>query len=477
MTPVIVWFRRNLRLADNAALTAAAASGQPVLPVYVLDEDEIGSASRWWLHHSLASLDASLQERGGRLLLLAGPADVALKHVVEQSGADQLFFPVRFEPSSRRQQKALRAALAERIDLRPSADGVVNHPRQPLTKGGSPFRVFTPYWRAASALGAPPAPQPFPDPLRFATSAIDSLRLEDAGLLPQGFDWTDGMQQTWTPGEHGALQRLDDVELAAKSYDELRDRPDLDATSRLSPHLHFGEVSPGQVWHALDRAAAHLPSATGVEALRRQLFWRDFSAYLLNHFPALPTEPLRDEFRHFPWSEDDEGLRAWQRGRTGYPIVDAGMRQLWTSGWMHNRVRMIVASFLVKHLLVPWQHGADWFLDTLVDADLANNSAGWQWVAGCGTDSTPYFRIFNPITQGKKFDVTGDYVREFVPELARVPVKFIHDPWNAPAEMLAASGVRLGEDYPHPIVDHPEARQRALDAYQLSRDLLKSGAS
>ena len=476
MAPAIVWFRRNLRLTDNAALLAAAESGDPVLPVYVFDEEDLGGASRWWLHHSLASLDASLREGGGALLLLAGPPEAALGRLADETGAGALHFATRFEPAARRQEEAIRDVLEERLDIQAVSDGVLNHPRRPLTQSGTPFRVFTPFWRAASELGAPP-PRPAPGSLRIATHDLTSLRLEDADLLPSGYDWAGGLRDAWKPGEDAALQRLDDIESAARRYDEERDRPDLDTTSRLSPHLHFGEVSPGQVWHALDRAAAHLDSASGAEALRRQLFWRDFSTYLLYHFPTLAEQPLRAEFRHFPWSEDHEGLRAWQRGMTGYPIVDAGMRQLWASGWMHNRVRMIVASFLVKHLLVPWQHGADWFLDTLVDADLANNSASWQWVAGCGTDAAPYFRIFNPILQGKKFDPDGVYVRRWVPELDALPTKYIHEPWTADPATQAAGKTIIGEDYPQPIVEHGLARQDALSAYQAMRSAVGADAA
>ncbi len=279
------------------------------------------------------------------------------------------------------------------------------------------------------------------------------------------------------PGEQAALERLDEIDAVAISYADQRDRPDLDTTSRLSPHLHFGELSARQVWHALRQAAVHAEIATGAEAMLRQLYWRDFSAYLLFHFQGLPDTPLRPEFEHFPWSDNAQQLAAWQRSETGYPIVDAGMRQLWETGWMHNRVRMIAASFLVKDLLIPWQVGADWFLDTLVDADLANNSASWQWVAGCGTDAAPYFRIFNPITQGKKFDPDGDYVRRWVPELAALPNEHIHEPWLAPPVIQRASGVSIGKDYPEPLVDHGEARKAALDAYQLVRAIKGDGGA
>ena len=277
---------------------------------------------------------------------------------------------------------------------------------------------------------------------------MESRQLEELGLLPTAPDWAGGLRDTWTPGEDGALRRLDDIGSAAR-----------------------------QVWHALNDARADPATSVGAAALSRQLYWRDFSAYLLFHYPTLPDKPLRSEFEYFPWSEDSEGLRAWQRGKTGYPIVDAGMRQLWATGWMHNRVRMIVASFLVKDLLVPWQRGADWFLDTLVDADLANNSASWQWVAGCGTDAAPYFRIFNPVLQGKKFDPDGRYVRRWVPELAAMPQSHIHDPWTASSEIQTSCGVRVGDDYPAPIVDHGAARKDALAGYQMVRSAMNADSA
>ncbi len=345
MAPALLWFRRNLRLADNAALIAAAECGDPIIPVYVLDELDAGGASRWWLHHSLASLDNDLQKLGAPLLLLSGPPETALARAAEQSGAGRLFFSRRYEPQARRQEEGIGTALDSQLEISACDDGYLNHPVMPLTKSQTPFRVFTPYWRAASALPEPPQPQPVPAAIRFADHELESLRLEDLDLLPSKPNWAEGFHDDWTPGEAGALRRLDALDFAARDYAELRDRPDLDITSRLSPHLHFGEVSARQVWHALHEQAAHAKSSTGAEALCRQLYWRDFSAYVLFHFPTLPEKPLRKEFEYFPWSSDEDGLRAWQRGMTGYPIVDAGMRQLWATGWMHNRVRMIVASF------------------------------------------------------------------------------------------------------------------------------------
>ena len=328
-------------------------------------------------------------------------------------------------------------------------DNLVAAPDALATKSGTCYRVFTPFWKAASALGDPAEPLPAPAKLQAAGAQLRSIDLDALGLLPRRPDWSGGLRESWTPGASGAESLLSDVEDKLADYARHRDRPDIDATSRLSPHLHFGEISSRQVWHRIRQLELHAGATAGAEALARQLFWREFSAYLLYHFPLLPVEPLRPEFDYFPWSDNDDHLRAWQQGRTGFPIVDAGMRQLWHTGWMHNRVRMIVASFLVKDLMIPWQRGAEWFLDTLVDADLANNSAGWQWVAGCGTDAAPYFRIFNPEVQERKFDPEGDYVRRWVPD--------------------------LGEDsYPQPIVDHRAARARALEAYDSVRGIRTS---
>ena len=468
MSPVILWFRRNLRLHDNLALCAAADSGRPVLPVYISDELDAGGASRWWLHHSLRALDAALQGHGAGLVLRSGRPEELLPELVMASGAEAVYFSRRYEPQARAQESALETALDGRCEVGGFDDSVIRHPDSVKTQSGTPYKVFTPFWKAASGPGEPEQPLARPTELDTTTAGLDSGDIDGLGLLPPGPDWAAGLRETWTPGERGASERLDGACAIAGDYHEHRDRPDLEGTSRLSPHLHFGELSPRQVWHDV-RSATASGGQKGADALLRQLYWRDFSTYLLYHFPRLPAEPLREEFKAFPWTDDPEGLKAWQRGRTGYPIVDAGMRQLWASGWMHNRVRMIVASFLVKDLLVPWQAGADWFLDTLVDADLANNSASWQWVAGCGTDAAPYFRIFNPVLQGKKFDPLGDYVRRWVPELARLPAKLIHEPWQAGLDEQKAANVIIGEDYPEPIVDHGKARDLALESYRAIR--------
>ena len=443
MPPVLVWFRRNLRLRDNAPLAAAVASGRPVIPVYIADSQDQGGASRWWLHHSLAGLDHALRDRGAKLVLRHGEPTSVLRDLVDQTGAAAIYFTRRYEPAARQQEQTLELQLSDQVDIEPFDDSLLNHPGTVLTKSGTPFKVFTPFWRSAASVGEPPAPEPAPANILFADHSLPSDQLPDLDLLPTQPDWSGGLAETWIPGEAGAHARLDALEGPVRDYAEMRDRPDVEGTSRLSPHLHFGEVSVRQVWHTLRSLQAHGQAEAGADALLRQLYWRDFSTYLLFHYPDLPHTPLRTEFESFPWTDNDDHLRAWQQGRTGYPIVDAGMRQLWTTGWMHNRVRMIVASFLIKDLLIPWQKGADWFLDTLVDADLANNSASWQWVAGCGTDAAPYFRIFNPTLQGEKFDPNGDYVRRWIPE--------------------------LDDDYPLPIVDHRLARDMALTGYRQIR--------
>jgi deoxyribodipyrimidine photo-lyase len=470
VSPVIHWFRNDLRLADNCAFAQACAAGGPVLPVYVHDDAGSyppGGASRWWLHHSLASLDGDLRAQGSRLLLRAGPTAAVLAGLARETGAGCITFSRGYEPGDQELDTRLRSALDAQVELRPMAGRLLFEPAAIRSGSGRPYQVFTAFWKACLAAlppGAPlPAPRSVPLPERWPrTEELSSLR-----LLPVALDWSGGLFARWRPGEGSAMQRLDDFLAAAiAAYGHDRDFPARAGTSRLSPHLHFGEISPRQVWHVVRTAmaAGTVPEGAGA-AFLREIGWREFSAHLLHHHPHLPEQPLRPEFAEFPWEDDATLLRAWQRGRTGYPIVDAGMRELWDTGWMHNRVRMIVASFLVKHLLVPWQAGAAWFHDTLVDADLASNTASWQWVAGCGADAAPFFRIFNPVLQGRKFDPDGSYVRAHLPQLARVPARFVHAPWEAPAEVLATAGVRLGADYPLPVVDHGQARARALDAF------------
>lgn len=470
MATSIIWFRRNLRLADNAALLAAARAGSSVIPVYVRDALDTGGASNWWLHHSLDSLGNSIAAAGGRFIIASGDPSDVLKRLAADHAADTVFATRRFEPAALQQEADVRNALEDIADLEISDDSLLRRPQEVTTKTGGAYKVFTPFYRASTALGEPCAPVAEPDGLEWFAGEVDSLTLDDLDLLPRTPDWAGGLRDAWTVGENAAHERLASMARKVKGYADGRDLPDQDATSRLSPHLHFGEISPRQVWHGIMNYAREHRIEQTAEPLLRQLSWRDFSAYILFHYPTLPDTPLRDEFQAFPWKDNDEWLEAWQEGRTGYPIVDAGMRQLWQTGWMHNRVRMIVASLLVKHLLIPWQRGAEWFADTLVDADTANNSASWQWVAGSGTDAAPYFRIFNPIAQGQKFDPDGDYVRRWVPELKDLPKQFIHEPWTADAFTQQTSGVTIGEDYPYPIIEHKAGREQALAAYQAMRE-------
>ncbi|MBI1292151.1 deoxyribodipyrimidine photo-lyase [bacterium] len=472
-SPSIMWFRRDLRLQDNRALTAAAADG-PVLPVYIHDpESEApwapGGASNWWLHHSLVALDAALRARGSRLLVRRGPTQAVLARLAEETGARAIHWNRLYEPATIRRDTAIKQ-WCHGAGIRPKSHAgyLLFEPTLVQNKQGTPFKVFTPFWRHLLTLDPPPEPLPIPTleaPAAWpASDGIDSL-----GLLPR-IPWDAGFSAEWEPGEPGAQSRLQIfLDGIVAGYHDQRDLPGIDGTSRLSPALHFGELTPAQIWHRTHSATEHLTPKErgGAEHFLREVGWREFSAHLLYHFPSTDRNPLRPEFEQFPWKENLAFLKAWQRGQTGYPIVDAGMRQLWQTGWMHNRVRMIVASFLVKHLLVSWQRGAEWFWDTLVDADRASNTMGWQWTAGCGADAAPYFRIFNPMMQAAKFDPDGQYIRRFVPELAALPDKFIHAPWEAPVLVLKTSGVELGTNYPRPIVDHQQARDTALGAFAM----------
>jgi deoxyribodipyrimidine photo-lyase len=469
--PSLFWFRQDLRLADNPALTQAAERGGPLVCVFVLDDETPGAwapggASRWWLHHSLAALDQALRQRGSRLVLRRGPAAEVMAALAEETGARQVFWNRCYEPFAVRRDTALKAALQDGgRAVQTSNAALLLEPWEVKTGGGEPYKVFTPFWRALKGAyrdRAPlPAPKTLPDGMRIASAA-----LEDWALLPTKPDWAGGLRARWSPGEAGAQARLRRfLQARLGDYREARDRPDLDGTSCLSPHLHFGEIGPRQVWHATRHALAAGGGEAAAEKFLSELAWREFSQHLLFHFPALPEANWRGEFDAVEWRDDAAALAAWQRGRTGYPIVDAGLRELWATGWMHNRVRMIAASFLIKDLLIDWRAGQAWFWDTLVDADLGNNAAGWQWVAGSGADAAPYFRVFNPVLQGERFDPAGDYVRRWVPELARLPAKWIHKPWEADAATLGAAGVTLGRDYPERLVAHDAARRRALDAF------------
>ena len=463
--PALVWFRNDLRISDNPALHAAAKSGAPIVALYVLEEAKglrtPGAAWRWWLAGSLRNLSGNLAKHGIPLTLRRGDPRKIIAGIASEANVAAVYWNRRYV--------AGEAKLDTEIEQHLLANGcavetfnamLLNEPWAIQSKAGGPIRVFTPYFKASQergnardALGKLQKPN--------AAGAPGSEKLDGWALEPAKPDWAKVMRSSWQRGEDGAKKRLQEfLANALAGYAAHRDRPDIDGTSRLSPFLAHGEISPHQI-------AAALPArGRDVEKYRAELGWREFSYHLLHHFPDLARANFQRRFDAFPWRDDAKALARWQRGLTGYPIVDAGMRQLWRTGWMHNRVRMVAASFLIKHLLIDWRLGEEWFWDTLVDADPANNAAGWQWVAGSGADAAPYFRVFNPVLQGEKFDPDGSYVRNWIPELARLPDAFIHKPWTASPLELAAAGVALGKTYPAPIVDHQEARARALDAFQ-----------
>ncbi len=468
--PVIVWFRQDLRLADNPALDAAVREGVPILPIYILDDEnandwQLGGASRWWLHQSLESLNAALH---GGLSLFRGDARAVLVELAREVGARAVFWNRCYEPWRITRDTAIKEALPDiSTEVKSFNGSVLFEPPNTTKADGTPYRVFTPFYRNGCLENGIPPRRPLAAPQNIAVFSHESeLSLDDLELMP-AIRWYNGIADEWTPGEGGAAQRLSEfLSSGIDHYDTGRNRPDQSYVSRLSPHLHFGEISPNQAWFAVRDKYAGKELPADADRFLSELGWREFSYNLLYNEPTLPEQNLQRKFDRFPWLDDEAALRRWQRGMTGYPIVDAGMRELWQTGYMHNRVRMIVGSFLVKNLLLHWQHGAAWFWDTLVDADLANNSASWQWIAGCGADAAPYFRIFNPITQGKKFDPEGAYVRRFIPELAEMPDKFIHNPWEADDQDLQAAGVSLGKNYPRPIVELKPSRERALAAFK-----------
>ncbi|HMB91356.1 MAG TPA: deoxyribodipyrimidine photo-lyase [Rhodothermales bacterium] len=473
----LVWFRNDLRLADNPALYQALERGGTIVPVFIWAPDEEGdwppgAAQLWWLHHSLSALDADLRAKGSRLLIRKGPGRDTLRDLIDVTGADAVYWNERYTPALARRDIQLSDNLKnEGIDIVTFPVRLLHNPSAIRTTSGGPYHVFTPFWKKLQAKLDVPAPLPIPrmGATRSPDAWPSSLNVDELDLLPE-IDWTEGFRNTWTPGEAAAQERLAYfVEHLLIDYEDHRNRPDLDGTSMLSPYLHHGELSPRQVWHAVKHWIQNAPMQAAAQVYLSEIAWRDFSYHLLVHYPETPAEPLKEKFGSFAWKTDADALERWQKGQTGYPIVDAGMRQLWHIGWMHNRVRMIVASFLTKDLLIPWQDGARWFWNTLVDADLANNTMGWQWSAGCGADAQPFFRIFNPISQGKRYDPKGNYIRRWIPELSALPDTYIYRPWEAPVDVLADANVILGEDYPEPIVDHAAARNTALAAYQQIR--------
>lgn len=479
--PIIVWFRRDLRLSDHPALSAAVQSGRPLIPVVILDSGNSdpwppGAAGRWWWHHSLAALARSLATWGAPLLLRRGPEAAVLTELATVTGARAVFCNQVVEPWRQAHDHTISEHLAQGgVGMAFFSGSVLFDPDLMIAGRGRPWTVFGPFWRRCLALPAPNRPLPVP-PAPAATLHLASDTLDSWRLVPDRPEGWDSLAATWTPGEAAAQGRLTAfLDDHADDYEHGRDRVDRPGTAQLSPCLHWGELSVRQVWHAVSASLDHRPESGPGDASRRaflrQLGWREFSTHLLHHFPDLPTRPFHARFEAFPTRRDAEDLAAWQHGRTGYPLVDAAMRQMRATGWMHNRLRMVAASFLVKHLLLPWQDGAAWFWDGLVDADLANNSAGWQWIAGCGTDAAPFFRIFNPVLQGRRFDPDGALVRQYIPELAEVATPQIHEPWRAAGS--AAHAARRG--YPPPLVDHRLARERALAAFRSLRPEAEAG--
>ena len=463
--PRIVWLRRDLRLSDNPVFGPVAADSRPTIPLFI-DDDGIGAAralggaGKWWRGESLVALDRSLRGLGSRLVIRRGFAADVLDALIEDSGADTLSFNLSRDPTIAAEETQIVTALRARgVTIEIHDANYLHDPAQLRTSSGGAFKVFTPFWNRLLGFYTPPALNPAPKKLTAPKPWPDGL---DVAALRVTEAWVAPIAKSWTPGEGSARARLKKFSQSILAdYAAARGRPDLDGTSRLSPHLAWGEISAHTIWR-------YLHDKHGAKALPylRELGWRDFNMRLLSDFPELGWKPWQAKFAAFPAQNDKKLLRAWQRGLTGYPIVDAGLRQLWQTGWMHNRVRMIVGSFLVKDLLLPWQRGEEWFWDTLVDADLSQNAGNWQWIAGCGADAAPFFRVFNPTLQGEKFDPDGNYVRAWVPELVRLPAKLIHQPWRATEAELATAGVKLGGIYPHPMVDHAKARNAALTAYK-----------
>lgn len=476
MSTAIVWFRRDLRLADHPALTAAAANHQHVVPVYIHAPDEEGhwapgGASRWWLHHSLTALQGSLAALGLPLVVRQGESLAMLRALAKETGATAVYWSRLYEPKITARDAHIKAALREDgLTAESSNAALLFEPWQTQTGSGDPYRVFTPFWKnCAARLDLQPAPLPVPATISGPAKTPEGMAIAALDLLPK-IPWAGGLAEHWTPGEAGAMDRLEAfLDGPVPAYHDDRNRPDLDATSRLSPHLHFGEISPRQALAATRAAVLRggRPGlAGGAEHFLREIGWREFNHHLLFHFPHTTDAPLDRRFAELVWRTDAQLLAAWQRGRTGYPIVDAGMRELWHTGYMHNRVRMVAASLLVKNLGQSWLEGARWFWDTLVDADLPNNTAGWQWTAGCGADAAPYYRIFNPVLQTERFDPHRRYLRRWLPEIAALPDAWIHRPWEAPAEVWRAAGLTPGKEYPMPAVDLRASRDAALQAYE-----------
>jgi len=470
MPSSIVWFRQDLRLSDNPCLYEASQKGE-IIPIYILDEVnsssfKMGGASRWWLHNSLKKLNATLNNK---LNVYQGDSKEIIIKLLQELDINAVYWNRCYEPWRIRVDSEIKAILKNMgVDCKSFNASLLWEPMNILKNDNTPYKVFTPFYqKGCMKAKSPHQPLPKPQTLNLITDPKNSIEIDDLKLL-DSIPWYVSMKPYWDIGEEGARPRLNEfLEKGLRNYKEGRNYPAKEHVSRLSPYLHFGEISPHQVWFAVQDHCVKDPMSLGDAAcFFSELGWREFSYYLLYHFPDLPQKNFQNKFNHFQWLTDSEALKAWKKGITGYPIVDAGMRELWQTGYMHNRVRMIVGSFLVKNLLIHWHHGEEWFWDCLVDADLANNSASWQWIAGSGADAAPYFRIFNPITQGEKFDPEGDYTRKFIPELSHLPNRYLFQPWEAPESILKDAGVELGTTYPRPIIDLAFSRKRALEAFK-----------
>ena len=468
----IFWFRQDLRIADNPGLSEAISKGS-VLPVYIYDnvnskEYEMGAASKWWLHHSLGNLNKNLNNN---LSIYIGDPQEVLRDITNNFNVESINWNRCYEPWRIQRDKNIKSEAEEQgIEVNTFNGSLLWEPFKILKNDGTPYRVFSPYYRKGCLNAEPPrVPIKSPSLDSLINDDFNKLTLDDLNLIPE-IKWFEEMEELWEPGEAGAQKKLYDfLDDGLLGYKEGRNFPSKKNVSQLSPHIHHGEVSPNQVWYA----AKQKEDETGIEKdlahFLSELGWREFSYNLLYHFPSLPRENLQKKFDNFPWQKNEVFSEKWKKGFTGYPIVDAGMRELWQTGYMHNRVRMIVGSFLVKNLLLHWHEGEEWFWDCLIDADLASNSASWQWVAGSGADAAPYFRIFNPISQGIKFDPEGEYTKKFLPELKDLPIKYLYSPWEAPEDVLEQANVKLGENYPNPIVDLKESREKALSAFDQIR--------
>jgi len=465
----VLWFRQDLRISDNIALLEAVKSGR-VMPVYILDEVtlsefKMGRSARWWLHQSLIKLNKSLD---GKLNLYVGRSKDILLKIAANHAVSAVYWNKCYEPWRLQNDAEIAQQLAV-MDIKCESfnSSLLWQPQDIAKDDGTSYKVFTHFYRKCLQKASPRYAMQAPSEMVLVKDEHNQCKLEDLNLLPES-DYGKALDGVWEVGESAAQNKLNDfLDNHFLGYKVNRDYPCKSGCSRLSPHLHFGEISPHQIWHAAKTKALINEWAEDLDCFAKEVCWREFSYYLLYHFPQLPRENFQAKFDDFPWQNDEGLLQAWKAGQTGYPLVDAGMRELQQTGYMHNRVRMIVASFLTKNLLLDWRLGADWFWDYLVDADLASNSASWQWVAGSGADAAPYFRIFNPTTQGKKFDQDGEYIRKFAPELRQLPDKYLFEPWEAPAQILKAAGVVLGKDYPHPIVSITNSRAMALNAYRM----------